>query len=162
MQEIKAIELTKESFKDYGYIMTNAEGEPLLKNIEFTYWGGISNFKIDSNISTGILYVHDRPLALTKLERHINSPEVLIALEGDSLICLGKPKIKDFCSNIIDDIKAFYIKKGDAVVLHSGTWHWAPFPYKYETSKYLVLLANGTEGNDVEVRDLHEEIRILA
>lgn len=158
MKEIKAIELTRENFKDYGYVLSKEDGEPLAKNEELTYWGKVSCFGMSESVSTGILYNHKRDPIIKKFERHVKTPEVLVALEGDSIICLAKSTCNP--DKDTESVKAFYIKQGDAIGLHAGTWHWVPIPINCEKSKFLVVFANGTEDNDMDFSDLVEGIQI--
>lgn len=158
MKEIKAIELTAANFKDYGYIIHNTGAKADADNEEFTYWGKVSQLKMGGVTSTGILCCHQRELIIKKMERHVNTPEVLVAVEGDSLICLSRPSNKD---DEIKDIKAFYLKQGSAVALNAGAWHWVPFPINCEMSKFIVVFTQGTEDNDLEIKDLDEKIRIV-
>ena len=133
--------------------------EPMANDSEITYWGKVSQLKMGDVVSTGVLYTHKREPVIKCLERHVNTPEVLVALEGDSVICFGKPSREGQVG--IDGLQAFYIKQGDAFAMHAGTWHWAAVPVKGELSKFLVLFALGTEANDLEVRDLAENLKIL-
>ena len=157
MKEIKAMELTAENFRDYGCLLSSSSAQPLAQNSELTYWGKVCELKMGDVASTGILYGHDREPVIKSLERHVSTPEVLVALEGDSIILFGKPA-PDIGN--IDDLKAFYIKQGDAFAMHPGTWHWVGIPVGGKSSKFLVVFASGTEANDLEVRDLQEEIKI--
>ena len=157
---IKPGVLTLEVFKEYGHILNLSQGEPLASNEEITYWGKITELKMSQVISTGILYAHKRECTINSFERHVNTPEILVALEGDSIICFCKPSVSNISIDL-NDARAFYIRQGDVIAMHPGTWHWAGFPQNCESSKFLVLFASGTEANDLEVRDLSEAIKIL-
>jgi ureidoglycolate hydrolase len=158
MKELKPIELTSESFKDYGTVLSQMQSAPIADNVEFKYWEKISHLSMGMVASTGVLIGKKRDTILKCLERHITTPEVLVALEGDSIICVGKPT--ETGGHIIDDIKAFNIKQGDAFAMHAGTWHWIPYPTKDEQCKLLVIFSVDTEKNDLEVKNLIEEIKV--
>ncbi|MEI8200615.1 MAG: ureidoglycolate lyase [Eubacteriales bacterium] len=149
--------LTEKDFEPFGTIISASTALPMADNKEITYWGKIAIVNMPDKISTGIMHVHDREHVVTKMERHTKTSEILIAVEGDSVICLAAPSDHE---DSITDINAFHIKKGDAIVLHRGTWHWAAFPGESEGAKFLVIFANDTEANDLETRELPEEIHI--
>jgi ureidoglycolate hydrolase len=145
-------------FKPYGYVISATKGKPLARNMELTYWSKVSFLKMGKIVSAGVLFVHERGAVVRSLERHRKTPEVLVALEGDSLVCFGKPSSSH---GKIQGIKAFYVRQGQAICMHTGTWHWAPFPVNAKKCKFLVLFATDTETSDLEIRDLPEEVRIV-
>ena len=60
--------------------------------------------------------------------RHDTHTQVLLALNGPSVIAVA-PADADLSSAAgLDAVRAFRLEKLDAVVLHRGTWHWGPFP----------------------------------
>lgn len=159
MQEIKAVALTSENFKDYGQVLSIRKGEPMADTEEFAYWGKIANLKMTEKVSTGLLVCRKREGAVRSLERHVRTPEILVALKGDSLICMAKPEAVGGADRI-EGIQAFHVYQGEAFVMHAGTWHWIPFPINQEESKFLVVFASGTEADDLEVRDLADVIKV--
>lgn len=158
MVELRPVELTDESFKDYGHVISNGHGNPMGDNEEFIYWGKLSQLKINGTASTGVLIGHKREPVIDKLERHVNTPEVLVALDGESVVCVAKPS--PVGTDIIEGMQVFYVKQGEAFAMYEGTWHWIPIPVNSEDCKFLVVFASGTEENDLEVKDLSEEIKI--
>lgn len=159
MQEIKAVALTSENFEDYGQILSISKGDPMADTEEFAYWGKVTELTMTEKVSTGFLVCRKREGVVKSLERHVRTPEILIALEGDSLICMAKPEsVVDI--DLIEGIQAFRVRQGEAFVMHAGTWHWIPFPINQEESKFLVVFASGTEADDLEVRDLPDTIKV--
>jgi ureidoglycolate hydrolase len=159
MEEIKAIPLDAEEFKSYGQIISASHGKPLADEEEFIYWGKVSELVMGERISTGVLICRNRARIVSKLERHVLTPEILVAVSGDSLICVAKPSSGDG-GEPIEGIQVFRIRQGDAFVMAAGTWHWIPFPADREQAKYLVIFASGTEDEDLEVRELDAPISI--
>ena len=157
MKHIKPIELTPENFKGYGHVLNKTAGEPLAKNEEFTYWSKVAQFNMGPNLSTGLLFAHKRPPVIKSLERHTNTPEILVATEGESVICFAKPSEK---GDEIKDIQAFRIRQGDGIVMHAGTWHWVGFPTESAKSTLLVIFASDTESDDLEIKDLPEQVEV--
>lgn len=158
MKKIKALKLTDDSFADYGYVISQTQEAPIADNAELTYWGKVSQLKMSDVVSTGIMYAHKRLPIIKSLERHIKTPEILAILEGDSVILFGKSSKEGIDE---ESLKAFYIKQGDAIAMYEGTWHWVGIPVDCDVSKFLVLFACNTEDEDLEVKDLTEEVEIV-
>lgn len=154
---IKAQPLTVAAFKPYGAIMTDGLNLPMSDNEEITYWGKVSVLNIPGQVSTGVMLAPDREKVVTKMERHIKTAEILVALEGDSVVCVGAPSSD---GTEISDIAVFTVRQGDAVALDAGTWHWIPFPTGTKPAKYIVIFANDTENSDMDFKDTPETIYI--
>lgn len=157
MRTIKASKLTPAGFRPYGYVISTAKGKPFLDNDEVTCWSKVSLLEVGKTASTTLLFCHRRLPVVKKFERHMRSPEVLVGLDGDSVICVGKPSTG---RGAIQGIRAFYLRQGDAIAMHAGTWHWPPFPVKAKQCKLLVLFSSRTEASDLKFRELPQEVRI--
>jgi ureidoglycolate hydrolase len=155
---LKPSELTSESFKDFGYVLSRESGKPGTDDTDLKYWGKIHKFQIDGDTSTGILYGLKRAPVVVSLERHLLTPEMLIALDGDSVFCFAKPS--PIGSDEIGEVQAFNVNQGDAFIMHPGTWHWACFPKDCEAAKFLVVFKSGTEENDLKVKELTDKITV--
>jgi ureidoglycolate hydrolase len=67
-------------------------------------------------------------LRCDQMFRHDTHTQVLLALNGPSVIAVA-PADADLSTTAgLDAVRAFRLEKLDAVVLHRGTWHWGPFP----------------------------------
>jgi len=148
---IKAQGLTAEAFAPFGQVLTEYSGAPLANDDVITYWGGVGSAAFDGPASAGVLLGHSRRMVTSKLERHLNTPEVLVALEGDAIVCVGEPG-EPKC------LSAFIIRQGEAVALNKGAWHWTPFPTDELDCRFLVLFQKDTESNDLEIRELPREL----
>jgi len=153
---IEQVDLNTEAFKPYGYIVSQPVEEPMADDEVITYWGRIAQTDIKNPVSFGLLHGHRRPLETNKLERHLDTPEVLVALRNDAVIICGKPSIGDS----VDELKAFRVKQGNALCLYSRTWHWTPFPLEGEECTFLVMFAGGTEDCDLEIKKLPHEVEV--
>lgn len=158
MKQIKPLALTAENFRDYGTVLHLVEDkEPMNDNAEFKYWGKISTLEMGPVATTGMVYANKREPVVKALERHVNTPEVMIALEGDSVICLAKATGE---SKEISEVQAFYLRQGEAIAMDKGVWHWVPYPVNCELAKIMTVFASGTEHNDLELVDLAEPVKV--
>jgi len=154
---IKPVLLSAENFKNYGEVLTDYGDIPMADDSVITYFGKIAKIDFSDTVSTGFLIGHKRKYTTDKLERHIRTPELLVCLKSDSLILAGLP---DADGDGVKDVRAFYIKQGQAVVFHKATWHWTPFPISEESCEFLVVFNDKTESKDLEIKTLGENIEI--
>ena len=67
-------------------------------------------------------------LRCEQMYRHDTHTQVLLALNGPSVLAVA-PAHADLSTDAgLDAVRAFRLEKLEAVVLHRGTWHWGPFP----------------------------------
>ena len=151
---VKPKSLSQEAFNEYGDVLSISTDQPMADDSVITYWGKIAQFKFVENASAGILHGHRREMHTHQMERHINTPEMLVSLKNDAIICVAKPL------DSIQNANAFYIKQGDAVVLNSGTWHWTPFPADADKCEFFIVFKAGTEEMDLEIKELDDAIII--
>lgn len=103
-------------------------------------------------LSAGRLDCQVRDLSLSKLERHVQTPEMLFAMEGDSVICVAPPQEpKD---GVLKGLKAVRVAKGQALILDHGAWHWIPFPTGKRATCFLVIFRAKTGADDLDFCDL--------
>jgi ureidoglycolate hydrolase len=152
MEKMTVVELTPESFRGYGDVLSVGPGTPMGSSEEFTYWGKVAELEMGPRVSTGYLACNPRAGVLKRLERHLRTPEILVALRGDSLVCMARPS--DPGSKCIDGLQAFRVRQGQAFAMAARTWHWAAFPIGKTEAVFLVVFASGTEGADLEFVDL--------
>ena len=111
-----------------------------------------------SALSAGRLDCRVRDLSLTKLERHVQTPEMLFAMEGDSVICVAPPQEpKD---GVLTGLKAVRVAKGQALILDLGAWHWIPFPTRKQASCFLVVFRAETGADDLDFCDLAQPLTL--
>jgi len=67
-------------------------------------------------------------LRCERMYRHDTHTQVLLALNGPSVLAVA-PADADLSTPAgLDTVRAFRLEKLDSVVLYRGTWHWGPFP----------------------------------
>jgi ureidoglycolate hydrolase len=70
----------------------------------------------------------DGGLLCDRMYRHDTHTQVLLALNGPSVLAVAPADADLSTEEGLDRVRAFRMEKLDAVVLHRGTWHWGPFP----------------------------------
>jgi ureidoglycolate lyase len=146
---LNAQPLSAEAFAPFGTLLGQPTAEPLLTRGDITYWHATADLSgLGASGVTGHLIAHRRELQLNCIERHNHTPEAFIATAGRSLLVVGRPGNADDAQ-----LCAFELTAGQAVLLHQGTWHWAPYPLT-ETATFLLLLRAETAEHDVEMADI--------
>ena len=149
--------LTSESFADYGYLLNGTKQEPDADTPSYTYYADIVKFHMDGGITAGVLEGKKREIELTCMERHKQTPEILIAIQADTVLFVG---LSNNHTSEITGIKAFLFKERDVIMMKEGTWHWVPFPTNMEKSITQVIYKNDTGKNDYQLETIAEPIRL--
>ncbi|WP_407541067.1 ureidoglycolate lyase [Deinococcus radiomollis] len=146
-----ALPLSAERFAPFGTLLTQPKTAPSQERGDITFWNKTADLSgLSSGGVTGHLIAHRRELTLTQIERHLHTPEAFIATAGRSLMVVGKPGNLDPHALALH---VFEISVGQAILLHPGSWHWAPFPLT-ETATFLLILRAETSEHDIDVQDI--------
>jgi len=90
-------------------------------------------------------------LMCARMYRHDTHTQVLLALDGPSVLAVA-PASADFTGPAdLDGIRAFHLRPLDALVLHRGTWHWGPFPLGEEPVHLFNVQGFGYRDDNVSI-----------
>ena len=149
MPVLRALPLSVEAFAPFGTLLGQPARVPSLERGDITFWNDTADLSgLRGSGVIGHLIAHRREPTLTRIERHLHTPEAFIASTGRSLLVVGEPGEGD-----PQQLQAFEISAGQAVLLHPGTWHWAPYPLT-EAATFLLILRAETSEHDIEMRDV--------
>ena len=157
---IRAVPLTAEDFAPFGRILAPlSERKPDADEADFSFTSAALPQDLPDDAMIANLVCKPREFSVNKLERHTDTPEMLAALDGDSLLCVAPSSaVPATCGP--GEIAAVRINRGQAVLLRSGSWHWIPFPLLDKPSLFLLMFRDKTGENDLEIVDLREEYSI--
>ena len=158
--KIKSIDLCSEEFAAYGKIMTlhdAAEFNKLEDSDDYTFTDTTADFEIGPRGCSGMLWCRNREMIVNKMEKHINTVEILTAVNNDYILCVAPG---DTAAPEMDKIKAFKIKQGTTVMMTKSCWHWIPFPLNDEDAQVLVIFKDKTGVEDLVFADLPETVEI--
>ncbi len=128
---------------------------------DYTYHQVLSPGELGEGSIMAELVCRNRPLVLRTLERHLDTPEILCAMDGDVIVCAAAPGVDPArCTSA--GVRAFLVRRGQALWMDTGTWHWLPFPLGAEPVTMLLVFREGTGDRDIEFRDLEQPIAIDA
>jgi ureidoglycolate hydrolase len=152
--EIQLKKITKSNFEHYGSYFDENGTDPTYSDKYFDWWNAVGIIQIEGRSSLGIVRPKSNPFFSEQVfEQHNNTPEVLIPLDEDVIILLGKASAFDTAVPSKDSFEAFLVPKGTAVSLNPGVWHHAPMVMS-QYSRVMVLFKENTSFEDSIVKDL--------
>jgi ureidoglycolate lyase len=123
------------------------------------YWPGVGVMRFEGETDLGFMRVHDRPNTFEVMERHLRTPEMLFALDGDVLLPVSLDA--GGSSPDIDRMTVLRIEKGTGVLMARGVWHAIPFPSGGSVT-CLVVFRRNTSVDDLEVVSLPVALHVAA
>jgi ureidoglycolate hydrolase len=157
MHRVKIVDLedvSTEEFTPYGQIWGREEGEPLevLENLKFYAYGAESESAVEM-VETGLLVCNDHGRDIRYFERHPETAEIFIPIEGECLFVMA-PGRNTARKPEIADIRAFYLNGSLGVALPAGNWHWPPIPLGRRVK--LLLIRKGSNADPCDTVDLED------
>ena len=150
--------LTVEKFKPYGQVIKPpGKEEPTISNDDLTYWKQQAFIKTKGDIEVGVLKIRKHDMLFSEMEKHLETPEMLIGLDGDFVVPVGPPS-EDIPSP--DSIEAFHVKHGQAIIMDTGCWHGGPKPLDRNEVTLLVIFKDNTSQNDLVLKELGETCKM--
>lgn len=151
--KLKVIEATPDSFRPYGRVFKIPRSQPLAETDQFRYWSNIAEFTIQGATEIGWCTVFRRGGASVRgVERHLRTPEILIPVDAPFIL----PVMKEGDSE--EDLKAFKVNVGEAIVIGDGVWHAPCIPVGKKESSYFVIFRKGTPQEDVTKKEIGKMI----
>jgi ureidoglycolate hydrolase len=155
-----AREASAESLEGVGILATPATGQEPQSGAEFTFELAEAELGMPGELCAGRLSCAARPMLVTKMEMHLLTPELLSAVDGDALLCVAPPQ--EPRGGKLEGMRAVLIKRGQAIVLAPGAWHWIPFPTGGDAVRFLVVFRAKTGDDDLHFCDLAETATLVS
>ncbi|MCT2534733.1 ureidoglycolate lyase [Aquibacillus koreensis] len=141
LMEIKVEPLTKEGFKDYGRVVEIPDAEPSKVGEGWECWSYVQTMDIDTEVGMGLVTTNVRPFEVDSMERHDSREELLLAINEDIIqpVATYKELYSPDEQPEVENVKCFYLKKGQGIILNKGIWHSPAYPAKASTT-YLFAI----------------------
>lgn len=155
--------LTFNAYSKYGKVVEHKPSEmAFVDNDEVVGWLNVVGFEPEIPRVVHLITEKRREMVLTKLERHNKGMELFVPIDGECVMAFAPGKNYDDPLEMpeMDQIEAFKIEKVAGFVVNRGTWHWIGFPIS-KTASQLVVLRRDSEQDDVDIKDLLEQIHIV-
>jgi ureidoglycolate lyase len=151
-KRLEVLELTQESFKEFGSVIAIESKTPDACEESFNWYEKYGAFENMDMVSVNILECKKRDYKIDKLEVHKQTSEAVIPLGGEDTIAVFAP------SGDLDEskIKAFRIPGDKGVVLNVGVRHFIPYPAGDKNVNCIIVFKHGTGANDLVFDHLSE------
>ena len=142
--KLKAVDATQNTFERYGKVFKIPEENPTAQAMGFTFWSDVTNYHIQGETEIGWCTVYKQATTqIAEVERHLRTPEILIPLDAPFIL----PVLLEGDSD--DQVQAFKVNVGEAIIIGDGVWHSACVPVGKTTSSYFVIFRRKTSQEDV-------------
>ena len=158
--ELQTVSVTSASFKAFGQVAAIENVEPTAQLPGMDFWADVIEYPTtEGAIGIGFATQAARPFIQESVERHLQTPELLVAAGGDMIVIVGPPAHLDEPERLPEpgQFASFRVPEGVPILLHAGVWHWAPFAVD-KTIALTVAFRKGTSADDAYVCDLPEAL----
>jgi ureidoglycolate hydrolase len=154
--KLKVQELSDGAFAEFGQVcLAPPRDKPEHSGEEFDWWPDLMVFdSIKGKYGAGFALAKKSPFRQTCSERHMSTPEFLLAVNGDMAVIVGPPDYPNEPDRLPDlsRFAAFKVKAGEAILMKPGVWHYAAMPLNNEMYMYCIY-ASGTGETDIRIVD---------
>jgi hypothetical protein len=155
---LTAREASAESLAGVGLLATPGQGLVPEGGAEFTFELAAPELGMPAGLCAGRLNCAARAMKVGRMEMHKKTPEMLSAVDGDVVICVAPPQ--DGASGRLSGLRAVVVRRGQAIVLAAGAWHWIPFPLGKVGVRLMVVFRSRTGEDDLHFCDLADSAAI--
>jgi ureidoglycolate hydrolase len=160
---VKVVPVTAEAFARYGRIVPLVPRQkPLDDNDSLTAWANVMQFEPGQGREVLLLRLKHRPMVLTQMERHVQTFEWWVNVEGECVAAFAEGADLNAPDELpdVDKIVVFNMSGVAGYVVNAGTWHWPAFPLG-ETATQFVDVRSGTVPDDVDIKNLPQPVTII-
>jgi ureidoglycolate hydrolase len=147
-----------ESLEGIGIFATPTSGRSPEAGAEHAFELAAPDLGMPAGLCAGRLECVARARSVARMERHLRTPEMLTAVDGDAVLCIAPPQ--EPRGGKLEDLRAILLHRGQTIVLAKGAWHWIPFPMGTSNVRFMVVFRNGTGDDDLYLCDLAEHAAI--
>ena len=158
-RKLNIISADKESFSEYGQFISTTKVEASFESQEFQFWNRLGEMELFETASVCMVESFGAGGLKTEfLERHRRGSETLFPT-GDIVIVVALPGNSENTYPDLETVKAFKIRKGDAVIINKDIWHYAPLTVEKSVKTFIVFNTATPEKDNLKI-DLKEKFNI--
>ena len=125
---------------------------------DYAYADTQGDLGLEPPLSSGVLDCAPRPKEVRRMERHLRTREILVALEGEAIVCVAPPQ--EGLGGGLAGVKALRVRCGQGFIMETKVWHWIPFPVGEAHARFLVVFRSGTGKDDLYFHDFSSAIPV--
>ncbi len=123
----------------YGRIVDTQGRIPDADTPEFRFWDHLAEIELKS-ISFGLVHSLPKlPRICPSLERHGETSETLIPIDGDIVVVCALSRGDDAGRVDLSSLAALPVRQGQALILSPGVWHYAPMVTVREVRTFVLF-----------------------
>jgi ureidoglycolate hydrolase len=146
--QLEARRLDPDAFAGYGTVVRQPEREHDAEGPGWRWWAETASLAATgSAYGIGFLDLRPAPLRFDWAERHLRSPEMIVALAGSCLVYVSAAAPE---RDEPGTFEVFRLDPGQGVILSPGVWHGAPLAVDGPAAA-MVLLREGTGVEDTAI-----------
>lgn len=154
---IPVINPTEIDISPYGSLLHTAGRIPDAETKDFSYWDGLGELSFSQG-SVGLVRSYPRARHICpSLERHGNTSETLIPVNGDIVVVCALSRDDDEYIVDQDTVTALRVRRGEALTLNPGVWHYAPMVRDVSVDSF-VIFRKDTLREDLIKEEYEEEL----
>ena len=159
---VKVKNLEQKLFSQYGKVLGPQGSAPSSSNELFDIWVGFDEIISRAGVPK-LSWFNVKPkrdFICNKIERHLESSETIIPINGQSIMIVGLSKNSNPEEQLDSvTISAFYLDGTKGINLKPGVWHWIPYPLS-EEANFILIRGDETNKKDCEIVDLKEKMNL--
>jgi len=165
--EMKIGRFSQAAFEDFGKVLAIPSGMPTYSDQRLDWWStiGVLEGSTVGDFEVSLLTCRKSDMTFNSLERHVQSPELLLALDDDIITAfapardLENPDAKP----MLEEVRAFKIPQNQGFLVEAGTWHLLPTCATKDECLMLVIFKRDTGPNDLAFGEIEgaESIQLV-
>jgi ureidoglycolate hydrolase len=147
--DLNALSLGDEQFEPYGFRFDTAGRNADAEEVDFSFYYNLIEVDFQGPLAVSMVESKVQPgLFSHSLEVHMQTPEILIPLNGTIYLVLALSDKQDPTKPDLNTAKAFIVENGQGVSLPPGVWHRAPLSLS-EPVKTCCIVRKGTPTDNI-------------
>lgn len=165
--ELKIERFSQAAFQDFGKVLAIPGDTPTYSDQRLDWWStiGVLPGSVVGDFEVSLLTCRKRGMTFNSLERHVQSPELLLALDDDIISAFAPARDLDDpdARPALEDVRAFKIPQDQGFLVETGTWHLLPTCATKDECLMLVIFKRDTGANDLTFGQIEgaENVRLI-
>jgi len=157
-KKLAIFEAASPEFARYGVRVSSKSKAPDAACPEFRWWANLGWPEMGGVPSVGLVESTGKDLHESRVfERHAATSETLIPVDADVVLVVARSPAGGGTGVDPESVRAFRVRRGEAVILHSGTWHYAPLT-RAPRARTFVVFDRRTPDADVHQVDSEADL----
>jgi ureidoglycolate lyase len=114
------------------------QAEPSKRGDIWQCWFPVGSMQLDAPLGLGIVRTSRLPQSIADMERHVSREELLFPVDKPIVqpVGLSKDLASEKAVPQVEDVQAFIIQPGQAIIMARGTWHAPAYALEHEEALY--------------------------